>query len=335
MQNYRQFDSRWGSKPYAGWNMTNAGCGPTATADILDKLPNEVADYMTGRGYAIDGQGTLWDGIQLTLQAYGKDAKRVSQAEWLSLMKSGKYEGILCMGRSKWTTSGHFITVVSVNSSNDCYVHDPAQIAEGWQSWSDINGYVSCFYVCRKGEPQKESRIGWIFEKANGWWYRNADGSYPKNKWEKIEGHWYLFDKKGYMRTGWVFWNKHWYYLNEKASTQALPNGALVKDWFWDSKRKRYYYLEIGTDAKGYPEGSMHTGWFKDLRYKAYYFLCTDAVVKQFNGKYKVGEMLVNEWLELGGKKYYFDDSGKMVTGEVTIAMPKKFRFDKDGALIE
>ena len=60
---YKQYDSRWASKSYAGGTMANSGCGPTADADVIDRSPVEVADWMTAHGYASNGSGTYWEGI--------------------------------------------------------------------------------------------------------------------------------------------------------------------------------------------------------------------------------------------------------------------------------
>ena len=32
-----------------------------------------------------------------------------------------------------------------------------------------------------------------------GWWYEEADGSYPTNQWRFINNKWYYFDNIGYM----------------------------------------------------------------------------------------------------------------------------------------
>ena len=39
---------------------------------------------------------------------------------------------------------------------------------------------------------------GWKQDNA-GWWYQNADGSYPTNTWKEISGAWYYFEGNGYM----------------------------------------------------------------------------------------------------------------------------------------
>lgn len=53
-------------------------------------------------------------------------------------------------------------------------------------------------------EPAPES--GWVKD-GIGWWFKNEDGTYPKNKWELVNRHWYLFNPDGYMCTGWHRWN--------------------------------------------------------------------------------------------------------------------------------
>lgn len=39
---------------------------------------------------------------------------------------------------------------------------------------------------------------GWKQDGA-GWWYQNADGSYPANAWRQVNGRWYYFEANGYM----------------------------------------------------------------------------------------------------------------------------------------
>lgn len=64
-----------------------------------------------------------------------------------------------------------------------------------------------------------------------GWWYRNADGSYPAGCWQMINGLWYYFDASGYMKTGWVLWNGNWYYCNQ--TTGAMLTDAYTPDGYY------------------------------------------------------------------------------------------------------
>lgn len=56
-----------------------------------------------------------------------------------------------------------------------------------------------------------------------GWWYSNADGSYPASCWKQIDGNWYFFNDQGYMATGWVDWNGKRYYCDAE-------NGNMLAD---------------------------------------------------------------------------------------------------------
>lgn len=57
-----------------------------------------------------------------------------------------------------------------------------------------------------------------------GWWWQEADGSWPSNEWKSINGNWYLFDADGYIRYGWYWDGTNWYYLGGK-SDGAMKTG--------------------------------------------------------------------------------------------------------------
>lgn len=45
---------------------------------------------------------------------------------------------------------------------------------------------------------------GWKQDNT-GWWYQNADGSYPANSWKEINGAWYYFEGNGYIASNkWI-----------------------------------------------------------------------------------------------------------------------------------
>ena len=92
----------------------------------------------------------------------------------------------------------------------------------------------------------------WI-QDEKGWWYKRADGSYPKNSWgyEAYNGksYWYYFLDSGYMATGWIEVNGSKYYL--------FPNsdgwkGRMLTGWQWIDGN--CYYL----DAQGQNEGALY-----------------------------------------------------------------------------
>lgn len=92
------------------------------------------------------------------------------------------------------------------------------------------------------GAPSQTSNTGWM-QGTLGWWYKYANGSYPKNAWERIGEKWYFFNQDGYMQTGWVFWNNNWYL--------CLPDGQMATGW--RNVNERWYYLsESGVMLTGY-----------------------------------------------------------------------------------
>lgn len=65
-------------------------------------------------------------------------------------------------------------------------------------------GYVNSGPGVKKSETPKEA--GWIFDQTQQkWWFRNADGSYPKATWQWLDGNkdtveeCYYFDDAGWM----------------------------------------------------------------------------------------------------------------------------------------
>lgn len=85
--------------------------------------------------------------------------------------------------------------------------------------------------------PAKKGK--WI-QDSNGWWYCNADHTWPSYKWMQIDGEWYYFNEQGYMVTGW--------------HTDPVDN--------------RLYYLNPVSDGT---KGKMIVGW-KEIDGNWYYF---------------------------------------------------------------
>lgn len=83
---------------------------------------------------------------------------------------------------------------------------------------------------------------------STGWWWQNADGSYPVNKWQKINGAYYHFDNRGYMQTGWL-----------NLGTEKAPK------WYWldtDGARRQSTWAEVNDKWYYFDKnGLMLTGW--------------------------------------------------------------------------
>ena len=170
--------------------------------------------------------------------------------------------------------------------------------------------------------PAPEPQTGGWKQDARGWWYVNADGSYPKDQALTIGGTVYRFDASGYMRTGWVKDGGSWYYhtgsgaqatgwLKDGASWYYL-NGAGDMATGWLKDGGSWYYLNLSS-------GAMATGWVKDGG--SWYYL---------NG---AGDMATG-WLKDGASWYYLDPSnGAMATGWLQIS-GTWYHFSTSGQLI-
>lgn len=93
----------------------------------------------------------------------------------------------------------------------------------------------------------------WIKDEK-GWWYRRADGSYPKSTWgyEAYNGkfYWYYFLDSGYMATGWVNLNGSKYYLFSGSDGWM---GRMLTGWQWIDG----YCYYLGADS-GNNEGHLY-----------------------------------------------------------------------------
>ena len=130
-------------------------------------------------------------------------------------------------------------------------------------------------------QPQPAPSGAWMLDSI-GWWYRNADGTYPANTSAVIDGRTYRFDGRGYMRTGWVMDGGTWYYHD--------GSGAQLTGW--QIVRGSWYYLG--------DNGAMRTGWVMDGG--TWYYLHGSGA-------------MATGWINLGGTWYYLHGSGAMLTG--------------------
>ena len=156
------------------------------------------------------------------------------------------------------------------------------------------------FTVAPASEDTHEAVAGQWISDALGWWWRNADGTYPASETLRINGEVYRFDARGYMVTGWASENGHWFYYG--------VSGAQASGWV--SVGGTWYYLDPAT-------GAMVTGWLKEG--SSWYYL-------QPSGAMATG------WVRDASSWYYLDVTGVMVTGERTIDGVVYF-FDPSGRL--
>ncbi len=147
------------------------------------------------------------------------------------------------------------------------------------------------------GDIIRDTATGTWKHDKNGWWYRNADGTYPSSAWMKDSGSWYYFGADGYMVTGWNKIGTKWYFFRS--------NGKMATGW--KQSDGKWYFLASN--------GAMVTGWRKIGGYW-YHF--------------KGGGDMRTGWYKYNGSWYYFKNDGTMATGTLKIG-PVTYKFSSEG----
>lgn len=177
------------------------------------------------------------------------------------------------------------------------------------------------FVVVSGGEDTHEAVAGQWISDSLGWWWRNADGTYPASTSMRIGGELYRFDARGYMVTGWVSEGGRWYY-HGVSGAQASGWVSVGGTWYyldpvsgamasgWVNLEGAWYYLDAS--------GAMRTGWLRDG--SAWYYL-------------RASGAMATGWVLDGGSWYYLDASGAMVTGSRVID-GVSYVFDPSGRML-
>lgn len=120
--NYRQGGSTWwGPKIYGGKGYSNyaeAGCGPSALANVVHKLKDgSVTPYTVGskiwelnRSWRPYNNGTAHSAIPGMCSHYGIACRNVSAATGVKELQTTNKIAIAVMGSGTWTNNGHYIT---------------------------------------------------------------------------------------------------------------------------------------------------------------------------------------------------------------------------------
>lgn len=125
------------------------------------------------------------------------------------------------------------------------------------------------------------SEAGWR-QNEYGWWWEEADGSFPKKCWKKINNEWFRFDERGYcLINRWFYDGKYWFYLDKR--------GATVTGWNFINHR--WYFFD--------KDGYMITGWVKYR--ETWYYLSEQN-----------GEMLSKQFVKHGDGWYYLKANGEL-----------------------
>ncbi|NGM16942.1 hypothetical protein GMI70_02785 [Eggerthellaceae bacterium zg-893] len=150
----------------------------------------------------------------------------------------------------------------------------------------DASGSLTCHYMfaatacpgpylkARMGRLAQEvnarlsSKAGWAKD-AKGWWWREADGSYPKSAWKKVGGEWYRFGKDGYAIKGWAKVDGKWYYLRRNSDSEG-PECSMATGWVKDGGK--WYWLD--------GSGAMAESCAREIGGKTYAFGPSGAMIE-------------------------------------------------------
>ena len=281
----------------AGW-VSSGGRWWYRNAD--GSYPKSTWKLINGSWYYFESDGWMATGWKkLGGEWYYLTSSGAMATGWVKL--NGKYyfmNGSGVMQHDTWVDNGAY------------YVNSDGVWVEGKTSQNKAES------------SQTDTAAGWV-SGGGRWWYREADGSYPRNSWKVINGSWYYFDGSGWMVTGWLKRASSWYYLEP-------GNGNMVTGW-----RKigsTWYYLNPGN-------GDMATGW-TTIGGTRYYMNQDGAMVEgwsQQNGTWyylKPGSgNIATGWLKLGATWYYLASDGKMLTGFQNIGGSKYYLNTGSGAM--
>lgn len=209
--------------------------------------------WMTGLGAVLLASAltvTAWAAERLdTVSDTYWDENTVTMARWDEVDDAYQYEVYLYRDESKVTektTSKNYFNFKSFMTKEGDYIFRVRALAKRSSKdytngyWSDDSDscYISEDYAellknggqidtenSGPGAPVKEAKGAWVQDET-GWWYKNADGTYPTDGWfqDPADGRWYFFDPQGYMVTGWIERDGARYYCD----AQGTPSGAMV-----------------------------------------------------------------------------------------------------------
>ena len=170
---YKQYDSRWGKKAYpSGSTVGGCGCGLLACTHVAMEqeskknwTPDNLRAWMVGKGFALRGQGTRWEGITETLKHIGhKSVVRIyndpmSEA-WKELNKGNRIGVLLFNGRVapngvRWTSGGHYVAFTNYrvkNGKHEFYTKDSgARNHSGWYSYENsMKGCIAKLWIVER-----------------------------------------------------------------------------------------------------------------------------------------------------------------------------------------
>ena len=187
---YSQLDPRWRYNDYsAGGEKTNigeSGCGPSCMAMVIASLadssvtPATTSAWAKANGYKAPYQGTYYSyftpqgkvyDIKVNQMNYSNNYYANNQynlrTQVLTELADGNWV-IACMGKGRWTSSGHFVLAYAVENNQTVYIRDPYNtkpncLVSDKQSFLEQAKYFFKIdvqdYLARHAAPQEDDEV--------------------------------------------------------------------------------------------------------------------------------------------------------------------------------
>ena len=240
---------------------------------VYEEFVNKITDTMD------DNDTIFCSSLTINKDASGTESKKQVNEHLIPMLKDMMGDnGNLALADS-WTATAT-VGLAGINAADSVHLNAVGYGALADEWYRVITEVYGTDSVKKSNKPVE---TGWKRNEV-GWWYLNADGSYPAAQWMYIDNVWYYFNEAGYMVTGWQYIGGTWYYFN--------GGGAMMTGWVNDGGT--WYYMNGG--------GAMQTGWV--LVGDTWYYM-------NASGAMQTG------WLLLGNTWYYLQPSGAMATGWV------------------
>lgn len=203
---------------------TSSVYGPSLTQDQLNQVAQAVANFTTN--YINDSM----DNDTKIRTAYDYLVNNVSYIDWNQGEGANAAFGALVRGQAacsgyarafKALCDAMGVSCYYIHSTGNDHQWNMVEFNDGYYfvdvQANDSSGFDWIYHSATHPYPYDTTQFpaigshsgqstsgtttsseGWQ-QDATGWWWRNADGSYPANQWKEVNGKWYYFEGSGYM----------------------------------------------------------------------------------------------------------------------------------------
>ena len=182
------------------------------------------------------------------------------------------------------------------------------------------------------------------------WYYAGKDGKLYRNQWAKryyfmddgsmavgaaeIDGKTYVFDENGKKegivgeKDGWQLYDGNWYYTKDGEAydgwldgTYYISDGKMATNIEVPAENAEDRYCYVGADGK------VQKGWRYDSGLHEWQYADKDEKTKEYL-------LAKQEWKQINGTWYYFDEYSIMVSNTIKNINEKLYEFANSGAWI-